>query len=39
VKEEQKIIIVGAGLCGCLLAIRLAQRGYLVSLYEKRARF
>lgn len=36
-KEEQKIIIVGAGLCGCLLAIRLAQRGYLVSLYEKRA--
>lgn len=36
-KEKQKIIIVGAGLCGCLLAIRLAQRGYTIVLYEKRS--
>ena len=35
-KQQQKIIIVGAGLCGTLLAIRLAQRGFKVSLYEKR---
>lgn len=32
----EKIIVVGAGLCGSLLAIRLAQRGYQVSLHEKR---
>ncbi|MFK7933588.1 MAG: FAD-dependent oxidoreductase [Saprospiraceae bacterium] len=32
----QKVIIIGAGLCGSLLAIRLAQRGYKVDLYEKR---
>lgn len=32
----QKIIIVGAGLCGTLLAIRLGQRGYNVQMYEKR---
>lgn len=31
-----KITIVGAGLCGTLLAVRLAQRGYDVNLYEKR---
>ena len=31
-----KIIIVGAGLCGTLLALRMAQRGYEVALYEKR---
>ena len=36
-KENEKIIIVGAGLCGCLLAIRLAQRGYKIALYEKRS--
>jgi len=34
---EKKIIIVGAGLCGTLLAIRMAQRGYIVSLHEKRS--
>lgn len=34
---KNKIIIVGAGLCGTLLGIRLAQRGYTVSLYEKRS--
>jgi len=33
---EKKIIIIGAGLCGTLLAIRLGQRGYPVQLYEKR---
>lgn len=33
---KNKIIIVGAGLCGTLLALRLAQRGYKVSLHEKR---
>lgn len=30
------IIILGAGLSGTLMAIRLAQRGYNVDLYEKR---
>ena len=33
---KQKITIVGAGLCGTLLAIRLGQRGYDVELHEKR---
>ncbi len=33
---DKKIIIVGAGLCGSLLALRLAQRGFEVVLYEKR---
>lgn len=35
-QQQEKIIIVGAGLCGTLLAIRLAQRGIKVALYEKR---
>ena len=35
--KREKIIIVGAGLCGTLLAIRMAQRGYEIALYEKRA--
>lgn len=34
--NTDKIIVVGAGLCGSLLAIRLAQRGFKVALYEKR---
>lgn len=34
---KDKIIIVGAGLCGTLLAIRLAQRGYQVALHERRS--
>lgn len=34
--NSSKIIIVGAGLCGTLLAVRLAQRGYKIALYEKR---
>ncbi len=33
---KQKILIIGAGLCGTLLAIRMAQRGYQVELREKR---
>ena len=32
----KKIIIIGAGLCGTLLALRLAQRGYKVTVYERR---
>ena len=32
----EKIIIVGAGLCGTLLALRMAQRGYEVVVFEKR---
>ena len=32
---SEKIIIVGAGLCGTLLAIRLAQRGYTISVHER----
>ncbi len=34
--QQNKIIIVGAGLCGSLLALRLAQRGHKVTVYEKR---
>jgi kynurenine 3-monooxygenase len=30
------ILIIGAGLCGSLLALRMAQRGYEVTLVEKR---
>ncbi|MFT4667817.1 MAG: kynurenine 3-monooxygenase [Polaribacter sp.] len=33
--EKEKIIIVGAGLCGTLLAVRMAQRGYQIHLYER----
>ena len=33
---ESNVIIIGAGLCGSLLALRLGQRGYNVSVYEKR---
>lgn len=34
--SKKKIHIVGAGLCGSLLALRLAQMGYEVRLFEKR---
>lgn len=34
--KEDKVIIIGAGLCGTLLGIRLVQKGYTVELYEKR---
>ena len=33
--DNQKIIIVGAGLCGSLLAIRMAERGFEVEVYER----
>jgi kynurenine 3-monooxygenase len=35
-KEQQNILIIGAGLCGSLLALRLAQRGFIVEVYESR---
>lgn len=35
--KTEKILIIGAGLCGSLLALRLAQLGYHVILAEKRA--
>ena len=35
-KEKEHILIVGAGLCGSLLALRMAQRGYKITLVEKR---
>lgn len=34
--DPTKIIIVGAGLCGTLLSIRMAQRGFDVVVYERR---
>ncbi len=36
-KKQQNILIIGAGLCGSLLALRLGQRGYNVNVYEMRA--
>ncbi|WP_053990183.1 NAD(P)/FAD-dependent oxidoreductase [Mangrovimonas sp. TPBH4] len=33
---QQHILIIGAGLCGSLLALRLGQRGYKVTVYEMR---
>ncbi len=35
-KKKENILIIGAGLCGSLLALRLAQRGYHVEVYESR---
>ena len=35
-ENQQNILIIGAGLCGSLLALRLGQRGYHVSVYEMR---
>ena len=34
--KKENILIIGAGLCGSLLALRLGQRGYTVKLVEKR---
>lgn len=34
--KKEHILIVGAGLCGSLLALRLGQRGFRVTLVEKR---
>ncbi|MCF6307048.1 MAG: FAD-dependent monooxygenase [Flavobacteriaceae bacterium] len=36
VGNKENILIIGAGLCGSLLALRLGQRGYQVKLVEKR---
>ena len=35
-KRKENVLIIGAGLCGSLLALRLGQRGYNVNVYEKR---
>ncbi|MDX1464066.1 MAG: NAD(P)/FAD-dependent oxidoreductase, partial [Marinirhabdus sp.] len=34
--SNQHILIIGAGLCGSLLALRMAQRGFKITLVEKR---
>jgi kynurenine 3-monooxygenase len=34
---NQTITIIGAGLCGSLLGLRLAERGFKVSIFEKRS--
>ncbi|MEP2936926.1 MAG: NAD(P)/FAD-dependent oxidoreductase [Gilvibacter sp.] len=34
--KNQPIVIIGAGLCGSLLALRMAQRGFNVRLIERR---
>jgi kynurenine 3-monooxygenase len=34
--KQEHILIIGAGLCGSLLALRLAQRGFKIDLYESR---
>ncbi len=33
---NKKVIIAGAGLCGTMIAIKMAQRGHKVDLFEKR---
>lgn len=35
-KQKEHILIIGAGLCGSLLGLRMVQRGYKVTLMEKR---
>jgi len=35
-KNKENILIIGAGLCGSLLALRLGQRGYTVKVMEMR---
>ena len=34
--KKENILIIGAGLCGSLLALRLGQRGYNVTVMELR---
>lgn len=34
--KEETFLIIGGGLCGSLLALRMAQRGYQVEVYEGR---
>jgi 2-polyprenyl-6-methoxyphenol hydroxylase-like FAD-dependent oxidoreductase len=36
-KRKGNILIIGAGLCGSLLALRLGQRGYNITIMEMRA--
>ena len=36
INNQQNILIIGAGLCGSLLALRLGQRGYNITVYEMR---
>lgn len=33
--EQERILIIGAGLVGCTLSVYLARRGHLVDIYEK----
>ncbi|SHG46020.1 FAD-dependent oxidoreductase [Flagellimonas flava] len=33
--KKDKVLIIGAGLCGSLLAIKMAQKGYQVEVHEK----
>lgn len=35
-KKQEHILIIGAGLCGSLLGLRMVQRGYKVTIVEKR---
>lgn len=35
--QKEKILIVGAGLCGTLLGLRMAQHGHHVSIFERRS--
>lgn len=35
-QNQEHILIIGAGLCGSLLALKMAQRGYTITLVEKR---
>ena len=35
--KKTKVLITGAGLCGSLLGLRLAQKGYQVDIVEKRS--
>jgi len=34
--QKENILVIGAGLCGSLLALRMAQRGFNITLVEKR---
>ena len=34
--KQENILIIGAGLCGSLLALRLGQRGFKVRVIEMR---
>lgn len=36
-QRKEKILIVGAGLCGTVMAVRLSQLGYQVDVLERRA--